>query len=145
MSSTDPHKLQRFIDAQDGVIETAIGELRSGLKQSHWMWFIFPQLAGLGHSPTAQYYGIASPDEARAYLDHSVLGPRLRQAVETLLPWAGKRTPDAILGPVDAMKLHSSLTLFERVAPDDLFSRALTAFFAGERDGRTLALLNRAL
>jgi uncharacterized protein (DUF1810 family) len=110
---TDPHNLQHFINAHDGIYETALVELRAGSKQSHWMWFVFPQLAGLGRSPTAQYYGIASIDEARAYLAHPLLGPRLRQCVEALLPWAGRRSPDQILGPIDALKLRSSLTLFD--------------------------------
>jgi uncharacterized protein (DUF1810 family) len=134
--------LQRFVDAQDGLFETALEELRAGRKQSHWMWFVFPQLAGLGHSPTAQYYAIASLDEARAYLAHPLLGPRLRQSVEAILPWAGTRTPEQIFGPVDAMKLRSSLTLFDMAAPLGLFARALDALFASEPDQRTLALLS---
>jgi uncharacterized protein (DUF1810 family) len=138
---TDPHNLQRFVDAQDGIFETAIAELRAGDKQSHWMWFIFPQLAGLGRSPTAQYYGISSLDEAKAYLAHPILGSRLNQSVEVLLPWAGKRAPEQILGPIDALKLKSSLTLFDRVAPDGVFDRALGAFYGGQSDERTLALL----
>ena len=139
---SDPHNLQRFIDAQDGVFETALAELRAGAKQSHWMWFIFPQLAGLGHSPTAQYYAIASLDEARAYLGHPLLGRRVRECVDALLPWAGKRTAEQILGAVDAMKLRSSMTLFDKVSPEGVFARAVLAFFAGEFDERTLALLN---
>ena len=139
---SDPYNLQRFLDAQDGVFETAVAELRAGSKQSHWMWFIFPQLAGLGRSPTAQYYGIASLDEARAYLGHPLLGARLRECVEALLPWAGRRSPEHILGSIDALKLRSSLTLFDQVEPSDPFNRALAAFFAGQSDERTLALLN---
>ncbi|HEX8841259.1 MAG TPA: DUF1810 domain-containing protein [Sphingomicrobium sp.] len=142
---TDPHNLQRFIDAQDGVFETALAELRSGLKQSHWIWFVFPQLAGLGRSPTAQHYAIASLEEARAYLDHPLLGPRLRRSVEVLLPWAGHRTAEQVLGPVDAMKLRSSLTLFDQAEPAGLFGDAIRAFFSGERDERTLALLGAPL
>ncbi|HKU92448.1 MAG TPA: DUF1810 domain-containing protein, partial [Sphingomicrobium sp.] len=134
----DPHDLQRFVDAQDGVFETALAELRAGTKQSHWMWFVFPQLAGLGHSPTAQYYAIRSLDEARAYLAHPLLGPRLRLCVEALLPHAG-RSSEAIFGSIDALKLRSSLTLFDLVAPQDVFARALDVFFAGEPDQRTLA------
>jgi uncharacterized protein (DUF1810 family) len=129
---TDTHNLQRFVDAQDGVLAIALAELGAGSKQSHWMWFVFPQIAGLGRSPTAQYYAIASLDEARAYLEHPLLGP----------PWAGKRTPEQILGSIDAAKLKSSLTLFDQVEPGALFDRALTALFGGERDERTLALLN---
>jgi len=102
---SDPHNLQRFIDAQDGVFDTALAELTAGAKRSHWMWFVFPQLTGLGRSSTAQYYGIASRDEARAYLAHPALGLRLRQCVEALLPWAGRRSPEQILGPIDALKL----------------------------------------
>ena len=141
---TDPYNLQRFIDAQDGIFDTALAELRSGRKQSHWMWFIFPQLAGLGHSPTAQYYAIASLDEARAYLERPTLGVGLRECVEALLPWADERTAKQILGSVDAIKLRSSLTLFDRIAPDDVFAAGLQVFFGGERDERTLALLGGA-
>jgi uncharacterized protein (DUF1810 family) len=141
---TDPFNLQRFIDAQDGVIETALMELRSGRKRSHWMWFIFPQLAGLGRSPTAQYYGIASQDEARAYLDHPLLGSRLREAVGAVLAWVGRRSAEQIFGPVDAMKLRSSLTLFDLIEPGGVFAEALAGFHDGARDERTLALLNGA-
>ena len=139
----DPFNLQRFIDAQHGVYETALAELRCGAKQSHWMWFIFPQLAELGRSPTAKFFGITSIGEARAFLDHPLLGPRLRQAVEALLPWSGKESAEDILGSIDAMKLRSSLTLFESAEPSGPFSPALLNFFAGERDELTLALLRR--
>jgi uncharacterized protein (DUF1810 family) len=141
VSSPDPYDLQRFIDAQDRVFEIALAELRSGSKQSHWMWFVFPQLRGLGRSPTAEFFGISSVDEAGAYLSHTLLGERLRQSVETVLPWASKRTAEQILGPVDAMKLRSSLTLFDAVAPHSLFGRALDVFFGGMPDERTLALI----
>jgi len=106
------------------------------------MWFIFPQLAGLGLSPTAQYFAISSLEEARAYLEHLLLGSRLRLCLGALLQWSDKRTAEQILGPIDAMKLRSSLTLFEAASGDPLFGRALEAFFGGERDDRTLALLN---
>ena len=141
MSTSDPHNLERFVDAQRGVFEIALAELSGGSKQSHWMWFIFPQLAGLGRSRTAQFYGLSRADEARAYLAHPVLGSRLRGSAEALMPWVGKRSAAQILGPIDAMKLRSSLTLFDRVAPDDVFASALDAFFGGEADERTLALL----
>ena len=144
MDSADPFNLQRFVDAQQGTIEMALGELAAGRKQSHWMWFVFPQLAGLGRSPTASFYAIASLDEARAYLNHPLLGPRLRQCVVVLEPWAGKRSADQIFGTVDTMKLRSSLTLFDSVEPSGVFGEALVNFFAGERDERTLALLDRA-
>ena len=137
----DPFNLQRFIDAQNSVFEIALAELRAGSKQRHWMWFVFPQLAGLGRSSTAQFYAIRSLDEARAYLEHSLLGSRLRRCVEALLPWADQRSAVEILGTIDALKLRSSLTLFEQVMPGDIFARALAAFFGGERDERTLALL----
>jgi uncharacterized protein (DUF1810 family) len=106
------------------------------------MWFIFPQLAGLGRSSTAKFYGIASADEARAYLAHPSLGARLRQSVGALLSWAGRRTPEQILGSIDALKLRSSLTLFDQIDPAGPFARALAAFYGGDRDARTLALLN---
>lgn len=139
---TDLHKLQRFVDAQEGAFERALDELRAGSKQSHWMWFVFPQLAGLGRSPTAQYYAISSLGEARAYLEHPLLGPRLRTCVDTLLQCTGKRTAAQIFGEVDALKLRSSLTLFDRVEPSGPFAHGLAAFFGGTPDERTLALLN---
>jgi uncharacterized protein (DUF1810 family) len=139
---SDPYDLQRFIRAQEGIYETALAELRAGSKQSHWMWFIFPQLRGLGHSATATYYGISSLDEARAYLGHTLLGARLHQCVEALLPWSERRTATQILGSVDALKLRSSLTLLDRAEPEAVFAAGLAAFFGGESDERTLALLN---
>ncbi len=139
---SDRHNLQRFLDAQDGISATAVAELRAGRKQSHWMWFIFPQLRGLGRSATAQYYGIASLDEARAYRDHPVLGNRLDECIYGILPWAGRRSAEQIFGPIDAIKLCSCFTLFDQVEPNSLFDRGLAAFFPGERDERTLALLN---
>ena len=141
--TSDPFNLQRFIDAQEGVFETALAEIAAGSKQSHWMWFIFPQLAELGRSPTAKFYGIESLDEARAYLEQPLLGTRLKQCVESLLPWAGRRSADAIFGPVDAMKLRSCLTLFDQVEPGAGFEQALLNFFGGSRDELTLALLQR--
>lgn len=139
------HNLQRFVDAQRDSFEAALAEIRAGSKQSHWMWFVFPQLRGLGHSSTAQYYGIESPDEARAYLDHPLLGARLSASVTELLPWAGRRDPEQIFGSVDALKLKSSLTLFEQAAPGGRFGEALDCLFCGARDTRTLALLDAPL
>ena len=137
---SNPFDLDRFIIAQRDVFDIALSEIRNGAKQSHWMWFIFPQIAGLGHSATAQYYAIRSLSEACAYLDHDLLGPRLRRCVEALqtLP-----SPDAIrvFGPVDAMKLRSSLTLFLEASGDMLFSSALRRWFEGRKDPKTLALL----
>jgi uncharacterized protein (DUF1810 family) len=138
---SDPYNLQRFVDAQQGTFGTALSELKAGSKQSHWMWFIFPQLAGLGRSPTAQHYAIASLKEAQAFLDHPELGRRLRDSVEALLPWASKRSALQIFGPIDELKLHSSLTLFDHVGPGGLMRRALDGFFDGQCDERTLALL----
>ena len=141
---SDSYRLERFVAAQDrgGTYERAVAELRGGAKVSHWMWFVFPQLRGLGRSPTAQYYGIASLDEARAYLDHPVLGLRLRQCVEAVLPWADKRTAEQILGPVDAMKLRSSMTLFAAANPGEpVFAEVLAKFFGGIGDDATLARL----
>jgi uncharacterized protein (DUF1810 family) len=141
---SDPFNLQRFVDAQQGVIEVALGELRAGSKQSHWIWFVFPQLAALGRSDTARFFGLSSLEEARAYLGHPMLGPRLHDAVAAILPWSGTRTPEKILGAVDAMKLRSSLTLFDRVEPGGLFRQAIINFFANEPDQLTLALLHGA-
>ncbi len=138
----DPYNLMRFIEAQTSMFTTALQELSAGCKRSHWMWFIFPQLAGLGQSPTALLYGISAIGEARAYSHHPLLGPRLRQCVRTLLPWAAARRAEQIFGQIDALKLRSCLTLFECVEPDDLFERALQDFFDGKPDQRTLALLN---
>ena len=138
----DPFNLRRFVDAQQAVFKTAIAELAAGAKRTHWMWFIFPQLAGLGRSRAAQFYAIGSLEEARAYLAHPLLGPRLRECVSAVLYWAGERSPAQILGSLDAVKLHSSLTLFEQLRTEALFEEALGAFYDGKRDERTLALLN---
>lgn len=132
--------LERFVAAQDAS-PSFLDELRGGRKTSHWMWFVFPQIAGLGHSAMAQRYAIASLEEARAYLAHPVLGARLRECVEVLLS-LGTRDPVAIFGSIDAMKLRSSLTLFLRAAPDDpLFQRALDRFYGGVADAATDARL----
>lgn len=139
---SDPYNLERFVIAQEPVIDTALQELKVGLKTSHWMWFIFPQLAGLGRSPLAQFYALGSIGEARAYLDHPLLGPRLRQCLEALLPWAASRSAEQIFGPVDALKLRSSLTLFDVARPQTLFKDGLQKFFGGQADESTLALLN---
>ena len=143
MNPSDLHNLQRFIDAQDGVIEQALQELRAGRKQSHWMWFVFPQLAGLGRSPTAQFYGIRSLAEAQAYLAHPLLGTRLTSSFDALLSWRGRRSAEQIFGPVDALKLRSSGTLFDRASPTGIFGETLQSFFDGP-DDLTLALLGQA-
>jgi uncharacterized protein (DUF1810 family) len=140
--NSDPFDLERFVEAQAGVFDVALSELEAGAKRSHWMWFVFPQIAGLGRSRVSRYYAIRSRSEAKAYLEHPLLGPRLRQAAEALMPWAGTRDAAALLGPVDAIKLRSSLTLFAAVAPDEqLFEEALAAFF-GAPDSETLRLLS---
>jgi uncharacterized protein (DUF1810 family) len=142
---SEAHDLQRFIDAQEAIYEAALGEICSGSKRSHWMWFIFPQLRGLGLSHTAHFYGIASLDEARAYLEHPLLGARLRECVEAILPWHDRLTAEAILGPIDAVKLRSSFTLFDQVERNTNFRAGLQLFFGGEPDERTLALLKAPL
>jgi uncharacterized protein (DUF1810 family) len=141
MSTETDAGLERFVAAQDRVWPAVIAELAAGAKRSHWMWFVFPQVAGLGSSPMAVRYALASVAEARAYLAHPVLGPRLHEAVGLMLRHAD-RAPEAILGAIDAMKLRSSMTLFEAADPDAApFRAALDAFYAGEPDPRTLALL----
>ena len=139
----DSFHLQRFIDAQEDVFDTALAELRAGRKQTHWMWFVFPQLAGLGRSPTAQFYAIRSASEARAYLAHPLLGARYREAVAAVRQWAGTRDAGRIFGETDAIKLRSSLTLFEAASGDPRFARALAAFFDGPDDA-TLRLIGQA-
>ena len=137
--------LARFREAQDrgGIYEQALAELRAGEKRSHWMWFVFPQLAGLGRSEMARRYAISSLREARAYLDDPELGARLRACAAALLG-CGETSAERILGPVDAVKLRSSMTLFALAAPDEeLFDQILKRFYAGERDDATLALLDR--
>jgi uncharacterized protein (DUF1810 family) len=139
--STQMQDLQRFMDAQAGVYETALAEIRRGRKTSHWMWFIFPQLAGLGTSPTARFYAIASLDEARAYLAHPVLGARLRQCAEAVAGLAG-RPARQVFGHPDDLKLRSSLTLFEAADPAaTVFGDALDAVCGGRRDKVTLGKL----
>ncbi|NGP17105.1 DUF1810 domain-containing protein [Devosia aurantiaca] len=136
----------KFLRAQDRVYPEAVGELRAGQKQSHWMWFIFPQLAGLGHSEMARNYALQSLDEARTFAAHPVLGARLRECTEAVLlhapDGAAPRDLTTIFGTPDDKKFISSMTLFARALPDEsLFPRALGAFNRGEEDQRTLALL----
>src|SRR5918996_1049516 len=119
----DPYRLSRFIEAQEPVYETVLRELEHGRKESHWMWFIFPQIAGLGHSAMAQRYAISSLDEAKAYLSHPILGPRLRECTRLVVQVDGKSAYE-ILGSPDDMKFHSCLTLFARAAPDEVLFNA---------------------
>ena len=137
-----PDPLARFVDAQRGSYATALAELRRGAKRSHWMWYVFPQIAGLGSSAMARTYALADLAEAQAYLAHSVLGARLRESVDALLEHRGGDIA-AILGGIDAMKLRSSMTLFELAAngAEPRFAAILDGFYAGERDPATLRLL----
>jgi uncharacterized protein (DUF1810 family) len=138
--SGDTFDLERFLTAQAPVMDSVRMELRVGRKRSHWMWFVFPQLRGLGLSSTAQHYGIASLDEARAYLAHPVLGPRLRECCELILAVPGKSAHD-ILGSPDDLKFRSCVTLFSLAAPGDaLFTRCLDRLCGGAPDPLTLAL-----
>lgn len=136
--------LDRFVGAQDegGTYATALAEVRAGRKRSHWMWFVFPQVAGLGRSSTAQYYALGSLADARSYLAHPVLGPRLRECAQALVDLSG-RSAEAVFGGVDAVKLRSSMTLFEVADPDEpLFRAVLDRYFDGERDPATLSRLS---
>lgn len=138
-----PFDLQRFVDAQAPVWDDVLAELAQAKKRTHWMWFVFPQLAALGRSGTAKFYGISGADEARAYLAHPVLGARLQECCALLLQATGIPAVD-IFGDIDAMKLRSCLTLFEAVSPQTpIFGACLDRFFAGERDALTTALLAR--
>ena len=134
--------LSRFIRAQAGTYATALLELHAGDKRSHWMWFIFPQVLGLGLSANARLYAISGREEARAYLGHALLGPRLVECTQAMLQHAGRKTALDILGPIDTLKFRSAMTLFEAVADEPApFAQALDAFYAGERDARTLEIL----
>ena len=137
----DQHGLSRFLEAQAGIYESALAEIRAGRKQSHWMWFIFPQVAGLGFSATSQHFAIKSRAEAEAYLAHPVLGARLNECAEAALE-VKDRSADDVFGPVDAMKLRSSATLFAAVSPHgSVFQRILDRYFQGRADDRTNELL----
>lgn len=137
----DPFDLGRFVTAQDRVYETVLAELRAGAKRSHWIWFVFPQLRGLGRSSTAQHYGIASADEAAAYLAHPVLGRRLRECA-ALLSTHADRSATEMLGYPDDLKVRSSMTLFARVGHDPVFREVLDTFYGGSDDPATLDLLS---
>ena len=137
--TTDPHNLERFVEAQDGrgTYDRAVEELRRAHKASHWMWFVFPQIAGLGFSATTRRYAIASLDEAKAYLEHPVLGPRLKECA-VIVAQSQEQSVDRIFGSIDAMKLQSSMTLFLRAAPDEpVFQQVLDRYFNGEADKAT--------
>jgi uncharacterized protein (DUF1810 family) len=136
--------LQRFVDAQDPAYDTVLAELRGGAKRSHWIWFVFPQLRGLGRSPTAAHYGIASLDEARAYLAHDVLGPRLAECTRLVLAIDGRSVED-IFGWPDNLKVRSSMTLFAHATDDNAdFRGVLDKFYGGEEDPATVERLSQA-
>ncbi len=140
-SVADPFDLQRFIKAQQDYYSTALAEITQGKKQSHWIWFIFPQFIGLGHSPTASRYAIKSLAEARAYLEHPVLGPRLIQCAQAMLGLKGKSVRD-ILGCPDDLKLRSSATLFAQISePDSVFHQILDKYYRNQADAITLQLI----
>src|SRR4029077_20694438 len=151
MPAVDPFNLQRFVDAQQHVIASVIAELRHGRKRSHWMWFIFPQLKGLGHTAQSKFFGITSLQEAAAYLQHPVLGPRLNECTQLVNAVEGHSAED-IFGEIDAMKFRSSMTLFAKATPakaapakaapeNQIFIDALEKYFAGEFDPLTIDYL----
>ena len=140
----DPFDLARFVAAQQPVYQDVCAELRRGRKSSHWMWFIFPQLKSLGRSGTARHFGIEGAEEARAYLAHELLGPRLRECAQRVLDVRGS-TAQEIFGSPDDLKLRSCMTLFEQVAPGEpVFGEVLDRYYAGERDALTLSALSGA-
>lgn len=141
MTSDELFNLQRIVEAQADSYARALAELRAARKTSHWIWYVFPQMRGLGFSQASQFYGLSGLDEARAYLAHPVLGPRLRECVAAMLA-TGDSSAEAVLGVTDAMKFCSSMTLFARAAPQEaLFVQALAQFFGGMEDAKTLELL----
>jgi uncharacterized protein (DUF1810 family) len=141
MNQSDPYNLQRFVDAQAPVYEQVLRELRAGRKASHWMWFIFPQIAGLGHSPMAQRFAISGRAEAESYLQHAVLGPRLTECTRLVNQQAG-RTIEDILGDIDGLKFRSSMTLFAKVAKDNaIFVEAIQKYYGGNFDELTMVKL----
>jgi uncharacterized protein (DUF1810 family) len=144
LNCMDPFDLQRFVDAQHGVYESALGEITQGQKRTHWMWFIFPQIDGLGSSPAARHYAIKSREEAEAYLRHPVLGPRLAACAEAALAVDG-RSAREMFGSPDDLKLRSSATLFAAIAPGgSVFERVIEKYFNGQPDPKTLELLRCA-
>lgn len=134
------YNLQRFLDAQQGDYEQALAEVRNGRKYSHWIWYVFPQLKGLGMSYNSQYYGISGKEEAEAYLEHPVLGKRLREITSAFLQLTDK-TAQEVFGSLDAMKVLSCMTLFAEVASDDLFQQVIIRYYQGKPDEITRKLL----
>ena len=145
MNPEDPYDLNRFLSAQEGVYGRALAELKEGQKRTHWMWYIFPQIDGLGYSPTAKRYSIKSMEEARQYLDHPVLGKRLLECTEAIVALKGGSVSE-IFGYPDDLKFKSSMTLFEKIAgPGSVFSFALDRYCHGERDAATFRLLEKPI
>lgn len=136
----DDYNISRFIDAQEGIYPIALQELQGGRKRSHWMWYIFPQLKGLGHSYNSKFYGISGTEEASEYLEDQILGQRLREVSNAIL---NLPTDDAVevFGGIDSRKLMSSMTLFDLVSPNDIFARVLDKYFNGQRDNRTVNII----
>lgn len=134
------NNLDRFIEAQKKSYSIALNEIKNGKKVSHWMWYIFPQVIGLGYSEMANYYGIEDIDEAKAYLSNEVLGPRLREITSEVLK-VNKDNPEDIFGYVDAMKLRSSMTLFDYVSSEDIFKDVLDKYYGGKIDEKTIAII----
>ena len=135
------NSLQRFLDAQKNQYYIALREMREGSKRSHWIWFIFPQIQGLGQSPESKRYGISDLDEAKAYLSHPVLGARLREITAEVLKHTDSSIRTIMGGGIDVKKFKSSMTLFDAVSPNDIFAKALETFYGGERDNKTLEMI----
>ena len=135
--------LQRFLDGQRFGYDTALKEMKAGEKRNHWIWYIFPQIKGLGHSPNSQFYGIVDLTEAKAYLEHPVLGARLREITQEVLNHASRGIQTIMGAPIDAMKFKSSMTLFDAASPNDIFAQALDTFFDGKKDERTINILTK--
>ena len=135
--------LQCFLDGQRFSYDTALKEMKAGEKRNHWIWYIFPQIKGLGHSPNSQFYGITDSEEAKAYLAHPVLGAKLREITQEVLNHADKDINVIMGGRIDAMKFKSSMTLFDSITPNDIFAQALEIFFDGSRDNKTKQLLSK--
>lgn len=144
MNTQDSCNLQRFLDAQENNYADALREIKQGYKQNHWIWFIFPQMRGLGRSYMAEYYGISSIEEARAYLDHPTLKSRLIEISTALLQHKGRSTAYEILGTIDAIKVRSSMTLFDHILPNAIFAEVLDAFYNSQRDELTLNLFQKS-
>lgn len=136
------HNLDRFLLSQDRIYQVALKELKGGRKRSHWMWYVFPQLKHLGHSYNAKYYGISGIEEAVTYLQHPILGQRLREIASTILNLSGNDA-EVIFGCIDAMKLRSSMTMFDIASPNDIFAQVVDKYFNGQRDVLTLKIINQ--